>query len=124
MGRTVMIAGSEDVLAMFGSPKTFYRGRWRNVRITGVSEDEDVPIEVRRSLVGLTIPTIFTKERIEEQIGTELPIPNKSILAYSPDVISALESAGKGEEARQLRDLCPSSLDMYVIEDGIYEPAA
>ena len=121
MSRTVMIVGSDEVMAMFGESGTFYRGKWQNVKVTRVGRDEDTPLEVRKSLVGLVIPTIFTKEAIEKQTGATFPIPKRSRLAYSPDVIEALRSAGKDEAARQLKGVAPNSLDMYVLETGIYE---
>ncbi len=119
--RTVTIHGSDEVMAMYGIPGTFYRGKWENVRVTQVGTDEDTPLEVRESLVGLVIPTIFTKERIEEQTGATFPIPKESRLAYSPDIIEALKSAEKHEVAKQLENVAPNPLDMYVIEKEIYE---
>ncbi|MBU3913197.1 MAG: hypothetical protein KKE50_03835 [Nanoarchaeota archaeon] len=121
MARTVIIHGSDEVMAMYGIPGTFYRGKWERVKVTQISTDEDTPLEVRKSLVGLVIPTIFTKERIEEQTGATFPIPKESRLAYSPDVIEALKSAGRDEAAEQLRGVAPNPLDMYVLEKGIYE---
>lgn len=123
MSRTVMLHGSTngEVLAMFGEPGHFYRGKWVNVRVTGISKDEDTPLEVRKSLVGLIIPTIFTKERIEEQTGAKFPIPEGSRLAYADNVRGILKAKGKKEEAEQLRKICPDSLDMYVLEKEIYE---
>ena len=119
--RTVIIHGSDEVLAMYGTPGHFYRGKWQKICVTGVSPDKDTPLELRRSLVGLVIPTIFTKERIEEQTGTSFPIPDGSRLSYSSDVIDALRSLGRNSEARQLESACPSPLDMYVFEKEIYE---
>ncbi len=121
MVRTVIIHGSDEVMAIFGVSGTFYRGKWEKVKVTQIGEDEETPLEVRKSLVGLVIPTIFTKERIEEQTGASFPISKESRLAYSPDVISTLQSAGRNEAAKQLRDIAPNPLDMYVLEGGIYE---
>ena len=121
MARTVTIHGSDEVMAILGTPGTFYRGKWQNVKVTGVGPDENTPLEVRKSLVGLVIPTIFTKERIEEQTGATFPIPKESRLAYSPDVIDALKSAGKPEAAEQLEIVAGNPLDMYVLEREIYE---
>ena len=123
MARTVRIHGSNEVMAGFGVPGTFYRGKWQNVKITKVGADEDTPLEVRKSLVGLVVPTIFTKERIEEQTGAKFPIPKDSRLAYALDVIEALKSAGRDEAAKQLQMVSPNQLDMYVIEPDIYELA-
>ena len=121
MTRTVTIHESDEVMAMYGVPGTFYRGKWEKVRVTQVGTDEDTPLEVRKSLVGLVIPTIFTKERIEEQTGVTFPIPKESRLAYSPDVIGVLKSAGRNEAAKQLEGIAPNPLDMYVLEREIYE---
>ena len=119
---TIRIMDSPDVMAPFGRPNTFYRGRWKNVQITQVGPDEQTPIEVRKSLVGLVIPTIFTKESIEEQTGAQFPIPKGSRLAYASDVIKVLGDSGKTEDARKLSEIAPSTFDMYVLEDGIYAP--
>ena len=121
MARTIAIQNSEEVMAMFGESGTFYRGKWEKVKVTKVGIDEDTPLEVRKSLVGLVIPTIFTKERIEEQTGVTFPIPDESRLAYSLDVISTLNSAGKYKAAKQLKNISPNALDMYVFEKEIYE---
>lgn len=120
-GRTVRIHGSDEVMAMFGDFETFYRGKWQNVRVIKIGEAKDTPLDVRKSLVGLIIPTIFSKEEIEAQTGAQFPIPKGSRLAYSPDVIEILKSSGKHEEAKQLGEIVPDPFDMYVIEEGIYE---
>ena len=121
MARTIQIQGTDEVMAMFGKIGTYYRGKWENVWITGVSKDKDIPFEIRSSLIGLTIPTIFTKESIEKQTGLKLPIPENSRLAYCVDVAEALESCGKHSEAEQLRHIADNPLDMYTLEPDIYE---
>ena len=121
MSSTVMIHGSDEVLAEVGTPGHFYRGKWERVKVTQIGTDEDTPLEVRKSLVGLVIPTIFTKERIEEQTGVTFPIPKESRLAYSPDVVEVLNTAGRHEAAEQLKKIASDPLDMYVFENGIYE---
>jgi len=121
MARTITIPGSDEVMATLGSPGTYYRGKWQDVRITKVGEDEDTPLDVRKSLVGLIVPTIFSKEQIEAQTkAKKFPAPAGSRLAYAPNVIEVLRSAGKHEEAKQLESVAPNLLDMYVIEGGIY----
>ena len=121
MVKTVMIHGSDEVLAPLASYGTFYRGKWENIRVIGVIDDENDALEVRKSLVGLIVPTIFTKERIEEQTRASFPIPEGSRLAYSSDVIDVLKSAGKNSAAKQLEEIIPNAFDMYVFEKGIYE---
>ena len=121
MARTIQIVGSGDVMAMFAEPGTFYRGKWEDVRVTSVSRDEDVPLEVRTALVGLTIPTIFTKESIERQTGASFPISENSRLAYCVDVIDILKSIGKNNEAEQLTKIARDALDMYTLDPGCYE---
>jgi len=121
MAQTIQIQGTDEVMVMFGKPGNYYLGKWENVRITGVSKDENIPLEVRRGLVGLIVPTIFTKESIEEQTGLTLPISKNSRLAYCTDVAKALESVGKHQEAEQLRLIASNPLDMYTLEPDIYE---
>ena len=121
MVRTVGIYGSSQVMAMFGDPETYYIGEWEKIRVVGIGTDEKTPLEVRRSLVGLTIPTIFTKQKIEEQVRITLPIPEGSRLAYSLDVINALRNVGKNDVAAQLETISPNYLDMYVFEKEICE---
>jgi hypothetical protein len=121
MSLTIPIQGSDEVMAMLSSRCVFYRGKWQKIRVTRPGTDENTPIEIRDSLVGLVIPTIFTKESLEEQIHNTLSIPAGSRLAYAVDVINALHSAEKYKAMERLRSLCPSSLDMYVFEKETYE---
>jgi hypothetical protein len=123
MARTIQIQGSDEVMAMFGTLGTYYRGKWEDVSIIRQSEDEDVPLEVRTALVGLTIPTIFTKESIEKQTGAKFPISERSRFAYCVDVIDALKSAGRHKEAQQLANLSGNPLDMYTVDSRTYELA-
>jgi len=119
-GRTIIIHGSDEVMAMLGSQGTFYRGKWQDIRVTKVGEDDDTPLDVRRSLVGLTVPTIFNTEQLGSQ-GVNLEIPNNSRLSYASDVIDVLKDADKTGEADQLERIVPDPLDMYVFESGTYE---
>jgi len=121
MARTVQVQGSDEVMAMFGTSGTYYRGKWEDVEVVRVSKDEDVPLEVRTALVGLFIPTIFTKESIEKQIGVNFPIPENSRLAYCIDVVEVLKSAGKQREAEQLAEKASNPLDMYIIDPDSYQ---
>lgn len=118
-GRTIEIRNSDEVLAMLGTSGVFYRGKWQDVVITKVGEDENTPLSVRESLVGLTIPTIFGQKQLESQ-GVNLPICYGSRLAYADSVVNALRVAEKHDEAEQLRQIAPNPLDMYVIEGEIY----
>jgi hypothetical protein len=120
MARTVQVHGSDEVMAMFGEPGRYYRGKLERIRVTGISKDEDIPLEVRAAVVGLTIPTIFTKESIESQTGIKLPVPEGTRLAYAADVAEALRFAGKHKEAEQLASVAPDPLDMYTIESDCY----
>jgi len=121
MARTIQVQGTDEVMAMFGTPGNYYRGKWENVKIVGVSQDEDVPLEVRTALVDLVVPTIFTKESIERQTGASFPIPANSRLAYCIDVAEVLKSAGKQSEAEQLTRMASNPLDMYTLESSSYQ---
>lgn len=121
MNRTIQVKGIDKVMAMFREPWEYYSGKWEDVIITGVSENEYVPVDVRIALVGLTIPTIFTKESIERQTGETFPIPKNSRLAYYPDVAEVLRIAGKNNEANKLINMFDNPLKMYTINPDIYE---
>lgn len=122
MARTRLIHGSDEVMAMFGKPEHYYRGKWEDITITEVSKDEDVPLEVRTVLISLTVPTIFTRESIEKQTGADFKIPERSRLAYAVDVVEVLNSNGRYDEAEQLSIKgAGHPLDMYVFEEEIYE---
>ncbi len=117
---TITIHGSEEVMAALSDLGTFYRGKWQDVQIKDVSKDEDTPLNVRKSLVGLIVPTIFGKEQLESQ-GVNLQIPENSRLAYVPDVVDVLKSAEKYDAASELERTAPNPFDMYVFEGGIYD---
>lgn len=121
--KTLAIMNSDQVLAPVGNFGTFLRGKCEKVLVTRVGPDEKTPLCIRESLVGLVVPTIFTKEQFEEQAGGTLNIPKGSRLSYAPDVIEVLVNAGKNEEAEQLRMVVPNPLDMYVFEPEIYKLA-
>ena len=120
MARTIILQNSDEVMAMLGESGTYYRGRWQKIVVTKVGEDEDTPLEVRKSLVGLTVPTIFSKEQLDSQ-GVDLKISSGSRLSYVSDIIQVLRSAGKDEEANQLEKISSNPLDMYVFEDETYQ---
>lgn len=111
---------SDEDSFQFGKPGTFRSGKREDVRVTGVGVSEYIPLEIRRSLVGLVVPTVFTKERLVEQ-GEYLDIPDGSRLSYSLDVVRALEEAGKYEAGASLRELAPGTLDIYWFEKEICE---
>ena len=117
---TITIHGSDEVMAALSDLGTFYRGKWQDVQIKDVSEDEDTPLNVRKSLVGLTVPTIFGKEQLGLQ-GVNLQIPENSRLTYVPEVVDVLKSAGKYGAASELKKVSSDPLDMYVFEGGIYD---
>jgi len=119
-GRTISIGGSENVMAALGSGGHYYEGKWLDVLVTQIGKDEDTPLEIRKSLVGLTVPTIFSKEQLTEA-GVNLPIPDGSRIAYCEDIVKILDSNGKDEGARQLRETISNPCDMYVFEEGVYQ---
>jgi len=121
MSRTIQIQNSNEVMAQFGTPGVFYRGLWQNIQVTGITDDNDIPLEVRAALVGLELPTIFTKESIEAQTGTNLPITANTRLAYCADIIDILNAAGKTAEASALAKIATNPLDMYTIAPEYYQ---
>ncbi|MEK6860256.1 MAG: hypothetical protein AABX54_05580 [Nanoarchaeota archaeon] len=120
---TIAIMGSKNVMAPWGLEHagTFFEGRWQKIRVTGISTDTDSPESVRRGLVGLVVPTIFTYMQMKKAVGDGLNIPKGMRFSYVPDVIDVLMSAEKNTEAEELRKAHPSPLDMYGFEQKIYE---
>lgn len=121
MVQTIQIQETDEVMAMFGRPGIYYCGKWENVRIVGISKDKESPLEVRTGLVGLIVPTIFTKESIEEQTGASFPIPKNSRLAYCTDIVEVLKCYGKHREAERLENATGNPFDMYTLEPDVYE---
>mgnify|MGYP001561340773 CR=1 FL=1 len=120
MFRTFPIRNSDDVMAELGRPETFYRGKWEKIKVIGLSQDEKTPMSVREGLMGLVIPTIFTKESLESQ-GVKLPIPPESRLTYPECVSNALTSAGKHSAVEDLGIILGNPMDMYIFERKTYE---
>ena len=111
-------------MAQFGSPSVFFRGRWENIRVTGVGKDEETPLIVREGLVNLIVPTVFTIESLKQQSGAKFPtISPGSRLAYITDVFDVLNVSGKQEAAEQLRLAVRGdpNFSMYAVEPEIYE---
>ncbi len=123
---TITVHGSDgEVMAPFGGSGTFYRGKRRDVLITAVSQDGDVPLSVREALVGMKVSTIFTTQQLDEQVregfSEKCGLSLGSCLAYAEEVIELLEKASKIEEATALRGVVSNKLDMYTIEPEVFE---
>lgn len=89
-----------------------------NIRVTSVSSDESVPLNIREALVGLHVPTIFSKV----DAGKELPqLPQGSRAAYVHEVVRVLRDACKNEVADALARLGPHHFDLYVFESDTFE---
>ena len=117
--KTISICNSEEVLAVLGTSGTLYRGKWQNIKVTQIGKDDYVPFEVRKSLVGLVVPTIFEKSQSELQ-GVDLYLPDNSRLSYCGDVVKVLKSAEKFQEATWLEAIVSNPLDIDIFEEGIY----
>lgn len=83
------------VLAPVGGGR-YARGARHNILIIAPSQDADVPLPIRRALVGLIIPTIFDSEQAEGVV------PRGCRIAYAEDVAEALQEAGEEGLARAL----------------------
>lgn len=121
MERIIAIQNSDEVMAMFRELGNYYPGKIEYVKITGITQNKSVPLEVRTALVGLTIPTIFTKESIERHTGESFQIPDGSRFAYCTDIAECLKSNGKLKEADLLTKKVKNILDMYIIEPSACE---
>ena len=121
MIKTIPIKDSEEVMAELGTQGLFFRTKRENVRITGISNNTNIPLEVRTALVDLVIPTIFTREALERRGIKFDECPPGSRFAYCLDVIEVLKSDKKYQEARQLQDAITHRLKLYAIEPQSYE---
>ncbi|MFA6254063.1 MAG: hypothetical protein WC640_02275 [Candidatus Paceibacterota bacterium] len=122
--KTVTLHGSSgEVLAPFGEPGTFIRGKRQAVRIIGVGPDEETPLEVREALVGKVVDAILTQKQVIEQGGSAFAdvLPEGCLLAYAQEVIELLETCHELSAAEALRNIAGADLDMYILEREIYE---
>jgi len=117
------ISGSQEVTAPIGGLESHCVGQWQNIKVTSVSETKDFPVNVRTALVGLVVPTIFTKVQLERTMGRVDAISEGTRFAYMPDVIQALTAAGKYNEAAELRRAQPNRFSLYGFEQTVYELA-
>jgi hypothetical protein len=117
---TIIIHGSDGkVMAPIGDG-SFIPGQRQDILITSVIQDEDVPIRVRQSLVGMVISTIFSSEQLKGAA------PPGSRTAYGSEVVEALQKARKKAEANLLEEALKaadpeSEYSFLVFEDGTYE---
>ncbi len=83
------------VLAPVGGGR-YARGTRHNILVIAPSQDADLPLPIRRALVGLIIPTIFDWEQAEGIV------PYGCRIAYAEDIVEVLEKAGEEGLARAL----------------------
>jgi|SRR3989344_5987797 len=116
---------TNDVLAPFEKPGEYIYGKQIRVKVIGVDEgDTEIPMIVREALVGLTVETIFTREKILAQCDHKrfsAILPPGCILAYAKNVVAALSAANKHKAAKALKEAAEEDLDMYVLTAGTYE---
>lgn len=90
-----------------------------NIRITGVDKDGNVPLEIQRELVGMTLSAVYTKEQAE-QVGVN-GLPEGCRLALASEVVMALRVKGKCEEAAGLKRLMRDQWSLYVFRKESFE---
>ncbi len=106
---TVMIHGSQEVMAPLGGSGEFHRGKRAKIKLTKVGTDQDTPLIIREALVGLVICTIFDYEQMGKRLGT----PVGSRLSYVEEVVETLKAAGKTEAAQVLEAMNSGELALY-----------
>lgn len=116
---TIAVHGSSgEVMAPFGKPGTFIKGRRVKVTVLDpIKIDESIPEITRNALVGLTVETIFTAEQVVEMAPSfKNLLPPESRLAYVAEVVEVLKSAGRNVEAEALRRSDPSPLGLLILD--------
>lgn len=117
---TVLIHNSDGkVMAPMGGGR-FIEGKRRDICVTAVCKDEDLPLNIRQALVGVTLTTIFDSE----QVGGI--VPKGSRVAYGSEVAEALIAADKEEVAEKLtavlKDNHPHDEYMFLVfQPGEFE---
>lgn len=117
---TIVIHNSDgEVLAPIGRGE-FIAAKRVDIRIVQTPQDEDVPLNIRKAMVGTVIPTIFSSEQLNGAA------PPGSRIAYGSEVVETLEKAGKKSEASQLAKTLKnhdpeSEYTFLVFEEGSYE---
>jgi hypothetical protein len=85
--------------------------RWHNIEITGVSDNDSIPIDIRSSLVGLVIPSTDISSN---------EFPSDLRLAVIEDIVYKLRKSQRYSPAEKLKQHSPNPDDMYLIEPGTY----
>jgi|SRR6185436_17976899 len=94
------------------------RGNFRKIRVIAVSDDETVPLSVRRALVGMEIWCECGTEEISAVSGN---VPKGSRMARAETVFEELIRSAKSEVAQDLSRVCTWGLDMYVFQPGTFQ---
>ncbi len=120
---TITIHGSGgEVFVPFGGMGIFIRGKRFEVKVTGLSSDPNIPLEVREEMVGLIFSAVLTGKQVIEQCGgSRFASLEGASLAYARDVCEHLEKLGKSALANKIRALSPNDKDMWVFEKGTFE---
>jgi len=118
---TIQIHGTDGrVQTPFGRPWIFIEGEHRKIRVIKEIRDEDICVSIQKSFIGMELPIIFSSEDINRHLQDKNKIPEGSMLAYTVDIIDALERADKRIEAAELCSISISDLDMIVFPKGTY----
>jgi hypothetical protein len=115
--KTVIIHGSDEVLAPFAVSGNFIRGKRIPIRVVARGEDPDTPDIVLEGLIGVEFDAMFTREQLIEQCGDGFrDLPEGCVVAYAEEVITALERANRFDAAAALLGVASQPLDVYVLE--------
>ncbi len=98
------IEGSHEVMAPYYNPAKLIRGERVYVKVIACAAQGEILHSVRQTLVGMIVPTIFTRAHImpyDPAIAQH--IPHGSRLAYAAEISEVLELEGKHSEAAHLR---------------------
>jgi hypothetical protein len=100
-----------------------------DVLVTGTSTCKDVPEGVKKALVGVTIPTFFTKKRLLGMLRHSKPetrnkiksLPDHSRISFFDHIEEALMQAGKTEAVAELKAHPQLYKLFYTLEKECFE---
>ncbi|HEY4483929.1 MAG TPA: hypothetical protein VI752_01975 [Candidatus Paceibacterota bacterium] len=112
-----------DTLTTIRAPGYGYSGEFANIRISRVPAGDDLPETIRRALLGVSVETWGTDIEMIEMCGKDLStiVPSGSRLAFITMIRSALNQAGKTEEADMLKEIADDFSDMVALPEDCFQ---
>lgn len=103
---TICVRGSSGlVMAPLGSMGTFVETRRTLVEVTGLVDEEEIPVEIRQLLIGRKLSAIFMGGTLNKHLRRCSQVDPRRAFVYMGEVIEALQQTEHNKEADILRGL-------------------